>query len=447
MKFNFLFILFITLTLSCSKAPESLHSRTSGPLDIVSVKKWYFSISKGSRIKAFYSDPIPDWDKAESKHFLSGDKFLLQIPFKNKIEKLHIIDGKFIRIPQPELIVYVDSVTSQYTMGIMEIVPTYDYYESHVGTVSMKDFTGKWYLKELDGGIRYGFIYENGKITGTIANASRQGKANAFSCICSEINVWQKGCAGPDGFSVRAVEVEGACGTINPPNYISIPGYDCSFGDWQFLRTNSTIQQCFDSSNPNVPILLNNNAPIWRWGPDEIIISNLNKPCYKSVLNDVINNQFKGKVQSILNTYVNSPADSKLSIMFEEATNDPKIDGINIGNKIYLNDAALTHASKEYIAATIYHEVLHVYIPASLFNEGEHNQMATNYIYPIAEAIRGVYPTIPWGDAVALAWGGLGETNLFRLLTKPYRDEVESINAAYKSVNGVSGSTIGTRCN
>lgn len=58
------------------------------------------------------------------------------------------------------------------------------------------------------------------------------------------------------------------------------------------------------------------------------------------------------------------------------------------------------------------------------------------YIQPMADFLNTRY-SVPMNEAVALSWGGLGETNAWLALSQDDKNNIVAINQAYK--NGVKG--------
>gem|GEM_PF-6171890 len=75
---------------------------------------------------------------------------------------------------------------------------------------------------------------------------------------------------------------------------------------------------------------------------------------------------------------------------------------------ITLNSAVLANASREYIAATILHEVLHIILPGD--NAQDHNDMAANYIPVLEQSLTHGGFLMSETDREALSWEGLGDT-------------------------------------
>ncbi|QIP12579.1 hypothetical protein G8759_08065 [Spirosoma aureum] len=109
---------------------------------------------------------------------------------------------------------------------------------------------------------------------------------------------------------------------------------------------------------------------------------------------------------------------------------------------------ALASSSKEYIAATIIHEMLHVYLPA---NDGEtdHEIMAEKYVKPMAFTLKAAGYALTYDDAIDLSWGGLQKTKAWKQLVDIDRvsgtnvtDKILQTNVNYKNNTGY-----GARCN
>jgi hypothetical protein len=75
--------------------------------------------------------------------------------------------------------------------------------------------------------------------------------------------------------------------------------------------------------------------------------------------------------------------------------------------QIYLNTDALKYASKELIAATILHEMLHVHIGKTEF--ADHVDISEFYITPLATYLNNMFGT-NINEAKSLLWSGLLDT-------------------------------------
>ncbi len=127
------------------------------------------------------------------------------------------------------------------------------------------------------------------------------------------------------------------------------------------------------------------------------ITNSLKSECFNQVLDDLISHNLKGKMAHIIELFDNSKAGGKFDFTIEDSYNEP-FKGIgNVfksaktdGKTISLNTATLSNSSKEYIAKTIMHEILHIYLKNKTALE-DHTKMATDYITPMAELLSEIY--------------------------------------------------------
>lgn len=155
--------------------------------------------------------------------------------------------------------------------------------------------------------------------------------------------------------------------------------------------------------------------------------SQLETPCLINIWNTISSANFNNKVQNILFDFNES---KNLQFILKEhnsindrtaATVTPHSSGIPT---ISFNKWALRNASQEAIVAIIFHEVLHVFLDGKT-NDADHNDMAENYIEPIANALEYWFPNINnpgtppdsrlQSSSVALVWAGLENTDAWNM--------------------------------
>lgn len=167
--------------------------------------------------------------------------------------------------------------------------------------------------------------------------------------------------------------------------------------------------------------------------------------CNEYVYDRVMNAALYATLLDIIRTF---QADDKLTII---VTDRPFGSRVTAGDthqlnpttyQITLNTDVLKKASQEYVAATLLHEILHVYIGNSL--EADHEVMARQYVGLMADALRSVGFQISPERARALAWGGLQTTRAWRervlfdrVVKTHYTQEILYINYCY--ANGIMG--------
>lgn len=150
-------------------------------------------------------------------------------------------------------------------------------------------------------------------------------------------------------------------------------------------------------------------------------------------------------VQGILAEFNKSQA---IAFTINETTmvGDTSTDAYASGSHaITLNNLALANASKEYVAATIYHEIVHLYITDSEMNE--HATMAAAYIQPIKQALMTQFPGLGETNAYYLAWGGLEEYGAWNVLSQNERNNIKATNWKFKNLNNKYNGQYGTACN
>ncbi|QEC43366.1 SprT-like domain-containing protein [Pseudobacter ginsenosidimutans] len=186
--------------------------------------------------------------------------------------------------------------------------------------------------------------------------------------------------------------------------------------------------------------------------PFEEITSELTTPCFQNIFVQLNNaSSMQTTVGWILHEVFNlwDTAD----IVFKESTSLPSnTDGVThayasgdyFTAEITLNTTVLQNASKEYIAATIYHEIIHAYLNWSGL-KGElvqHNEMAETYLSHMKDSLMHYYPTLSAADAEALCWGGLHQTNAWTALQANDPAKYNSILSTLQSHRtGASGTS------
>lgn len=183
--------------------------------------------------------------------------------------------------------------------------------------------------------------------------------------------------------------------------------------------------------------------------PLPIVINDVTNPCMRSSVENAINSDVRNKVsQKINEVWQNS---DKLHLQFNNGTlpaaqshldartstflPTPNLEQLK--SVITLNDIQLQHASKEYIAVTILHEVIHAWIefkyPAPLDNAQQHELIASsNRFNMIRDALMAMFPSLGIDDATDLTWGGLGHTIAFTNKNQAEKERINNKNLDYK---------------
>jgi predicted SprT family Zn-dependent metalloprotease len=178
--------------------------------------------------------------------------------------------------------------------------------------------------------------------------------------------------------------------------------------------------------------------------PDPVVANNLTDPCLKTILNNIIFGSENNTFTKILQGFALNQ-DSKLTFTqyADYSQSGIQTDGtaraVNEYSQIInLNYAALDNASNEYVAATIYHEIIHVTLQLQgISNSDQHDVMAQEWRDDISNQLQADFPNLTKEDADALAWGGLGETEAFQAMIEKDTRNNTGITGAIAEVNRV----------
>jgi hypothetical protein len=136
----------------------------------------------------------------------------------------------------------------------------------------------------------------------------------------------------------------------------------------------------------------------------------------------------------------------------ERMGNDMITDATTIYNQntntyeVTLNTNVMENASKEYVAVTIMHEIIHAYMSAYWGtvrnNDTQHPLMVECYfINLMANSLESLFPNLSQypGDAMALAWYGFDQTPSWNNFTILEKLAMQNINDAHKNrTNGTA---------
>jgi hypothetical protein len=182
------------------------------------------------------------------------------------------------------------------------------------------------------------------------------------------------------------------------------------------------------------------------------VIDSLKNKCQKMALSHLKGQIFAGRYSIMLYQFFGAQAKSTLEFYSgNTGTADAKTlpGGVypNAYSRIILSNTNMQHASQEYIAVTIMHEILHAYFALAKWDPTmtdrdirDHRQMANDYVCILADALTEMFPDMPYKEATALSWGGLELTDVYQALPQADRNEMEATNSYYRL--GISG----TKC-
>lgn len=127
------------------------------------------------------------------------------------------------------------------------------------------------------------------------------------------------------------------------------------------------------------------------------IVDKLTDPCFKAVLNELINKNINNVVGDMVREFVNDP---NTKITFTQKPEVTKSNGTPCyaafypnTNEIALSESKLKNASVEFIAITIIHELFHAKIGNT--EQFDHTKMLTKFVIPAGEYIEKLYNLNP----------------------------------------------------
>jgi hypothetical protein len=153
------------------------------------------------------------------------------------------------------------------------------------------------------------------------------------------------------------------------------------------------------------------------------ITNNLNDPCLNQVFSELLNRNVYGEINDIITKFNSSVGGSGFSFTIQEMSITeesiyPSYFGVFDRGTIKINRSLLKNSSKEGIAKTMVHEILHAYIKKDILIVNDHEVMIRDYVFPMAEFLVEMY-NIPLQDGILLSLSGLQETSCYdQILSK-----------------------------
>ncbi len=431
------FIVFIAISCifvtSCQKDITNLPNKAKRVEAILPVAlneaKVFF---ESTRTNSFAGSSIrlnPLWDDAYLDTTLSGKKYLIVSLFGSGFKINH-------KPSDARLMFYKDSagiVRSQ----IFAYSPTAEYKERKQGVLEIEDFCGTIFFYELDGRLKKAPHYKNGRVVayGTESRGTSPRSCSSvymeFDCegcawwvtICIDNtggsgggndgggDPWNSNGGGPGNNGGN----NGGSGGTGGTGGTGGGGAGGSGGGGGGNNDNGcpTCMPAGEEPNPPIPPVVN-------------IINQLTE-CRAAVF-ATLQNKLTGDFAQFLNNFQANT--NGLSLKIKEGY----LQGTDINNdaqtiplpggkswEITLNRNVLDFSSKEYIAITIYHEVLHAYLEAYFPTIGtfdpntqHHQYMANQCVDYMAAMLQQLFPNLSNTDATALSWQGLNGNFKFK---------------------------------
>lgn len=167
------------------------------------------------------------------------------------------------------------------------------------------------------------------------------------------------------------------------------------------------------------------------------IINDIHNPCIKSLVDKLISKGISNEISRFINNsfsknyyfHIQFAGSYNASDHDDAYTTTHLLPSGGVKFTIQFNLNSLAAASQEYIAATIFHEVMHAWAdymyPGFKTAADEHLQMANsmNFNRQVI-ALKEMFPSLTTQDASDLAWGGLQNTPQWSSLIRAEKDRI-----------------------
>ena len=421
-KFNIVIlvsILFFIALSSCNKEStlpiqNDNQISTSELKSLVSqVKFWHDSIVSNktrsinveNNVKSFSLGPddiIPpsiDFDKAY-KNFDTVEKKGISIPLE-----FDLITGNYLQ--------FVTSIEKNKISGfIVRTIPDSSYRVKHKNIYDYTNFTGAIIVYDIKGKFLNKIKFNEGVTQ--IAN------------------------------SVSLINIE-KIKSFDDLQTVTVTGYRKKKRTYLVINQNFSYDMDYGGGGGGDWVVVGGDAPA---GVVDDIKTNITDPCISSVMNDILSKDKQNEVMSYINSEfgLNENCNMNISDVLD-LTNSKglRVAGNSIANR---NNGILNvnisinygrNSSKEFIAATILHEMIHGYITSQNIaqNGMEKEEVIANsqYVGWMSASLISLFPNLSSIDANALALGGLYETSYFKSLSKDIQDASNATNARHELGN------------
>lgn len=181
------------------------------------------------------------------------------------------------------------------------------------------------------------------------------------------------------------------------------------------------------------------------------ITNNLTNPCFIQVLQELQAGNAYGLIKKMISDF--GQDNSNLNFTINEIYEEPKTDihqnevsyfAQTNATNISLNLATMKNASKEFIAYTIIHEMIHVYLHKTELDD--HQDIGTIYLDPIVKTLVKLYKMDPAKAKLLAQSGTLGSPYYYNTIffNPPLREKILIVVNNYNNTNNAKH---GTYCN
>ncbi len=343
-------------------------------------------------------------------------------------------------------ILFIKNTSGLVIPKVVHIVPDFEYLKINNFDISFnyvsnldKNFSGWLMIYSWQNELEKAIYLQNGLTKKILLNVKKETvesqqstleelSSNSFGqLVCMpdyDVSAWLSNCSAnqsgdvpnPENCAVTIFVSEGGTNCFIEPNE------DGEFDDWE-------EDDCIATGDPNCfceMLGICDFPPGDGDGSVELIDSlkiDLTEPCFINTINNLsINNGLRSQLGSILTSCFPNWSPNDFTIE-QKCYSDTLLDGKhyasdNPGSSIIikLNECGISNASQEYVAATLFHELLHAFFTAQgkMTELQQHESIATAYADALRSTLKDYFPGLSDNEALALAWGGLEGTTAWQ---------------------------------
>jgi hypothetical protein len=430
---------------SCQKTSEknNVNSNVKSDNDLVMEAKNYFNgnVKSQENTVANKTNHISSlakelrWDKAGVIQLSKFKGVVIPVYFTNNWNSKSNLTNSSTRTPInsiSKLLIYSDQA-GIYHAEVISAYPDSDFVQT-----ASRSFTGITMIQDWNGGFLKGYKYEKDK-------------------------TWQMSLSAPSASA--GTKTTNSTGVNVQADYLTT----CYYNDWYTCDPSTGCVYDYTEelgctvtpvSGPTDQTLNDHDYNVISTGeptsaPSSVNTINnlLNNPCFKSVLNTMINGGFKSELTSILNNTFGTSDDVNLTFKnlnepagFGDAGTNGSGSGGVYNITTTLNTTALQYASREFVTETIFHEVIHAYLTINTTLRGsmpQHCEMIEAYVDCELSAMKEIFPNLSSHDGLCMILGGMSDVQqydntTFNTVLSNYglnANDVSTTNNNYKTAN------------
>jgi hypothetical protein len=407
MKKMYIFFLLLIVSifyLSCRRE-FTLSNRNESKINLA--KEWFFSYQKTTLTQSVFKNIRYHWDKANVFTYENGYQ-VITVPV-TQINQNPNYKGK------RSLYLFPWKNGKGYYTTLFEFLPEENHLKEHNGNFDLKTYDGIIASWDLKMGFTAGLQYKKGIVSKRVNILYKKKYESVTQSLGSPLPGVTVTAIIPaanwGAFWVTLMNSFGFSSTIlwsgrgdnNPCEYEG-----CN---------NNDLNKIFDTNAFTEPENNDDND-----GKAEVqdITKNVDDPCLSATLDAAIDDNLSNNINEILQNTFNCKTDLNINFLDEDLNNpikDANTQTISNGKgrldfNVTLNIGVLPEASKEFTAATIYHEIVHAYLRTGGLTDRNLHEIviAEKYQSQIESSLHSLFPNISDLDAKALSWGGLMET-------------------------------------